>query len=195
MNISAKDPVIFPSPAFPRLLFLVAGAILLAASAGAAQEFAIQFEYPSFRGDFYLGGTVSFPPGNVRTEDQIAVFSATPPGEVPSKIEAVTRWPDGAILKASVLFPANEARPTAYTLRFGEDVRRRSVISEAAVLPAVSFAVGGAARAVEAMDVNVGQINVRVDRSSSLFYYWHALPIALVLALTWWRARRTRQPA
>ena len=195
MNIPAKDPVTFPYPAVPRLLSLVAGAILLAAPAGAAQEFAIQFEYPGFRGDFYLGGTVSFPPGNVRTEDQIAVFSATPPGEVPSKIVAVTRWPDGAILKANVLFPANEDRPTSYTLRFGEDIRRRRVISEAAVLPAVSFAIGGAAQTVEAMDVNVGQINVRVDRSSSLFYYWHALHIALILALTWWRARRVRQPA
>lgn len=194
-HISVNIPVTFPKSIITRLLFLIAAATLLVAEADAAQEFAIQFEYPTFRGDFYLSGTVSFPPGNVRSEDQIAVFSATPPGEVQSKIEAITRWPDGTILKASVLFPANESRPTAYTLRFGEDVRRRSAISEAAVLPTVSFAVGGVAQAVEAMDVNVGQINVRVDRSSSLFYYWHAFPITLILILTWWRARRTRQPA
>ena len=178
-----------------RLAGLIAGAILLATLADAAQEFAIQFEYPTFSGDFYLSGTVSFPPGNVRSEDQIAVFAATPPGEVQSKIQAITRWPNGAILKASVLFPANESRPSAYTLRFGEDVLRRSSFSEAAVLPAVSFAVGGVAKAVEAMDVNVGQINVRVDRSSAFHYYWHGFPITLILALTWWRTRRTRQNA
>ncbi len=180
-------------PSILLLAWLAGIAALAAPSAPAFQEIQVAFEHPSFTGDFYVSGTVALPPGAVRDADQLAVYSTAPDREVQSKIAITSRWPDGSILKARVLFPANIQRRTTYQIRYGDDIRRRNSFEEAAILPTVSFAVGGAAQIRENMDVSVGQINVRVDRSPQVYYYWHVIPITLLLLLLWFRARRARR--
>lgn len=176
------------------LLVWMAGIAAISVPAVRAyQEIQIVFEYPSFIGDFYVSGTVALPPGALRDVDNLAIYSASPDKEVQSKIIIASRWPDGSILKARLLFPANIQRPNTYQVRYGDDIRHRNSFEEAAVLPTVSFAVGGAAQIRENMDVSVGQINVRVDRSPQVYYYWHLIPITLIIILIWFRARRARR--
>jgi hypothetical protein len=170
---------------------LLAAALLLAGApaARAAQELAVTLDYPSFRGDFYASGEVSFPPCAAPATANILVRSAS--GDEPTaRVTALEAWPDGSVLKAALLFSANAERKTDYRVVFGEDVTRRGSLDEPAVLPTVTFAVQGAPRNTEAMNVNVGELNVRVDRSPGLYYYWHILPIVVLLALTFYRSRR-----
>lgn len=180
-------------PSILLLAWLAGSAALMAPPAQAYQEIPITFEYPAFAGDFYVSGTVALPPGALREADNLAVYSSQPDKEVQSKIDITSRWPDGSVLKARVLFPANIQRQTAYQVRYGDEIRHRNSFAEAAVLPTVSFAVGGAAQIRENMDVSVGQINVRVDRSPQIYYYWHLIPIALIIIWAWFRARRARR--
>jgi hypothetical protein len=172
---------------------LLAGLGLGAASAGwCADTLPINLEYPSFQGDFYAAGSVSFPPGAVRSADQILVRASESGDEIATCIREIQTWPDGSLRRADVLFAANNARPANYELVFGDEVRRTRLFKEPAVLPTVAFAVSGAPRAAEIMDVNVGTINVRVDRSPRIYYYWHLAPILLMIGLTWYRARRAK---
>ena len=56
--------------------FLTSIVIIIACSGAAfaaAAVTTIDFEYPSFAGDFYVSGTVFMPPGAVLAEDNIVV--------------------------------------------------------------------------------------------------------------------------
>lgn len=151
----------------------------------------IKFEYPSISGDFYITGTVFFPPSAVFSSDNILVMDIKIKKEVQSKITVQEHWPDGSILNAEVIFPANNKEKTEYVISYGNDVKRKKSFSEAAVLPTVSFFTPGAGKTTETIDISVGQINVRVDRSAGIRYWWYVLPLFILFILTILRTART----
>jgi len=159
----------------------------------AAERLPVNLVYPSYRGDFYASANLSFAPGAVAAEDRLAVKTTDTQEEIPAKIAVRQHWPDGSIMNADVTFAANETRKRPYAIEYGDDVRAKKRFTEAAVLPVVAFSTAGAPRTSENMNLEVGQINVRVDKSPGIRYYWHLLPILLLVALTCYRARRTRQ--
>lgn len=156
----------------------------------AVETWGIDFEYPLFQGDFYVAGTVSFPPGTVRSAEQLRVQSSESGEEMATCIKGIQTWPDGSLRKVEIIFPANNTRPMEHVLVFGEEIKRSRVFTEPAVLPTIAFAVSGAPRAAETMDISVGAINIRVDRSPRIYYYWHLVPIILLIFLTGYRTRR-----
>ncbi|MCX7705507.1 MAG: hypothetical protein N2115_04530 [bacterium] len=156
-----------------------------------ADEIPIEFEYPAIAGDFYVAGTVFFPPLSVPDPDNILVIDKSTEKEVISKITVIEKWPDGSILSAEIVFPASSQRKTRYAILYGDKVRRKKSFTDASVLPTISFVVPGAGKTVESMDVSVGQINVRVDRSASIRYWWYLLPALILIFLTILRTLRT----
>ena len=158
------------------------------------QEIPVRLDYPSFPGDFYASGNVSFPPGGLPSEHNVIIKTAESSREIPSGVKISKRWPDGSVQSAEITFPANSKTKEEYVLAYGADVARKKSFTETAVLPAVSFSVGGAPKRTEKLDMAVGQINVRVDKSPDLYYYWHLLPIILLIYFTCYRSRKTNNP-
>jgi hypothetical protein len=157
------------------------------------EEQAVSLAWPTGTGDFYASGTVAFPPGNVPATANILVRPVAPEEEIAAQVKAAETWPDGSVLSAEITFAANASRKRDYLIVSGGQVRRRKSINETAVLPTVAFATGGAPKSAEKMDMNVGQINVRVDRSLPIRYYWHIFPIGLLLALVIYRTRKANR--
>ncbi len=167
-------------------------AIIVAACAGpayAAERSPIDFDYPAFTGDFYVSGTVYMPPGAVPTDRNVRV-------ETSGRLERATfikileRWPDGSLMSVEIMFAANSGRRTEYFLHYGENVTRRRILTKTAVLPTVSFSTVGLPRTSERVDVDVGEINVTVDRSPAIYYYAYAVPLIGLLLVTFVRSRR-----
>lgn len=156
----------------------------------AQQQLRIDLEYPSFTGDFYVTGRISFPPVTVASESNIAVKDSNTGEEIPTKITVLERWPDGSVLDAEILFPANVSRKRDHLLFFGNNVQRKRIFTQTAVLPVISAAIGGAPRTEETMDIDVGEMIIKVDRSPEVRYYWHLLPIALLIFFSIYRARK-----
>lgn len=151
----------------------------------------VRFDYPSFPGDFYASGNVSFPPGGLPSEYNVIVKAAESTREIPSGVKILKLWPDGSVQSAEITFPANSKTKEEYVLAYGGEIKRKKSFTETAVLPAVSFSVGGAPKRTEKVDLEVGQINVRVDQSQDFYYYWHLLPIILLIYFTCRRSRKT----
>jgi hypothetical protein len=178
--------------AYRKTLFFLCSLLLLSSiHGGASQKTDLLLEYPEFEGDFYAEGILSFPPRAVPSDANLAVCSAEGV-ETESKVAVLKSWADGSLQKVQVVFPANAARRQKYQLVFGVEVSRSKKLAQTAVLPAVSFYAAGAPRAVENIDLNIGTLNVRVDRSPGISYYWHILPITFLGWLTWYRSRRLR---
>jgi len=156
----------------------------------AAQEAPVSLDYPSFEGDFYASGKVFFPPSSVKSERNIIVGLTDTSSEIPSKITILSKWPNGSIQSANIIFAANSASKKKYVVIFGEDVLRKKSFTQPAVLPTVSFSTAGAPKTVEEIDLNVGQINVRVDKSPDLFYYWHIVPVMILIGIAYYRSQR-----
>ncbi|MDQ7821286.1 MAG: hypothetical protein RDV48_00690 [Candidatus Eremiobacteraeota bacterium] len=175
-------------------LLFVAVVLLLSTGPSRAAELGIDFTWPSYPGDFYASGTVSFPPGAVKTPRNITVFGSGGSGEQPVKVSGEETWPDGSLLSCEVTFAANSGRKESYVLRFGPEVRGTRVLTETAVLPTISFFTGGAPRTSENVNMDVGQLNVMVDRSPAVFYYWHVIPIMLLTVIVVIRGRRAGRP-
>jgi hypothetical protein len=153
-----------------------------------SEKIDISFEYPDINGDFYVSGTAFFPPSSVFSSDHILVMDMATKKEVPSKITVSEKWPDGSILSAEIIFPANTSKKTHYAIFYGNEIKRSKIFSEPAVLPTVDFFTGGTGRTAENIDVNVGQINVRVDKSISIRYWWYVLPLLVLIFLTVYRS-------
>lgn len=158
-----------------------------------SQEIPIQFEYPFFSGDFYASGNVSFPPGGLPSKHNLIIKAAKSEREIPSQTKILELWPDGSIQSAEITFPANSKIKEEYVLVYGKELKCKKSFSEAAVLPTVSFSVSGAPKRAEKVNAEVGQINVRVDRSPGLYYYWHLLPIIALIYFTCNRSRKTKK--
>lgn len=150
---------------------------------------AVDFIYPSFSGEFYVAGTVTFPPGLVKTSQNILV-EKDGQGEVPIKLTVQESWPDGSILNGEVIFVAITSKQASYLLCYGDDVKGSKRMEKTAVLPTIAFSVGGAPRTEENVNMDVGTLNVTVDRSPPLHYYWHIIPITVIIVLLIIRARR-----
>ena len=174
---------------FCLFLFMISFPVLLLSG----QEIPVRLDYPSFPGDFYASGNVSFPPGGLPSEYNVIVKTAESAREIPSGVKILKLWPDGSIQSAEITFPANSKIKEEYVLAYGNEIKRKKSFTEAAVLPAVSFFIGGAPKRTEKVDMDVGQINVRVDKSPNLYYYWHLLPIILLIYFTCYRSRKTKK--
>jgi len=149
-----------------------------------SEKIDISFEYPDIKGDFYVAGTVFFPPSSILSSDNIAVMDTATKKEVPSRITVSEKWPDSSILSAEIIFPANTGKKTAYAIFYGKEIKRGKIFSEPAVLPTVAFFTGSTGRTAENIDVSVGQINVRVDKSISIRYWWYVLPLMVLIFFT-----------
>lgn len=158
----------------------------------ASQDFAINFTYPDFEGDFYVSGNLSLPPGAVKSEENILVKSYSPDEEVPTLVTVHRKWADGSLLRIEVLFVANAFKKRNYVLSYGEDIKRKKTFSKTAVLPTISFFISGSPKVAENINANVGQINVRIDRSPQIFYYWHIVPIIFLILFSYFRYRRVK---
>ena len=167
-------------------------AVIVVACAGpacAAVISPIHFDYPSFEGDFYVSGTVYMPPGAVATDRNIRV--ETSGGlERATFIKGTEKWGDGSLMSVEIMFAANSARRTEYFLHYGEDITRWRILTKTAVLPTVSFSMVGLPKTSEKMNVDVGEINVTVDRSPQIYYYAYAVPLIAILLVTFFRSRR-----
>ncbi|GEM_PF-1059597 len=167
------------------LLFLITSPMALG-----MERTAIDFTYPSISVEFYVSGAVTFPPGLVKMKQNIQVLKDGLE-EVPIKLTIQESWPDGSILNAEVIFVASTSRRASYLLCYGDDVKGIRRMEKTAVLPTIAFSVGGAPRTEEKVNVDVGTLNVIVDRSPPLYYYWHIIPITLIIVMVIIRARRT----
>lgn len=170
--------------------FIIIGMMLACGQALASQETAIDFVYPVYQGDFYVSGKPAFAPGIVGSENNIIVIIKETGIEADTRITAQGRWPDGTLSSAQVTFAANRSRPAEYMLCYGPDIRRKKIIRETAVLPTIPFALAGTPRQRQNMDVTVGQINVRVDKSPDIAYYWYVVPMLALIGLSVLRSRR-----
>lgn len=156
----------------------------------AEQRAGIDFEYPSFTGDFYVAGKMSFPPGAVLSESNITVKNAETGEEIPSRIERTEEWPDGSLLEVTILFSANTSRKKNYVVSYGTGVGRRRIFKQAAVLPIVTSSIGGTPKTSESMDMDVGEMIIKVDKSPEIRYYWHLFPILMLILFSIYRARK-----
>lgn len=173
---------------------LILTILSICSSIYAAQKFSINLTYPSFTGDLYASGVIYFPPGAVKSEENIAVKVATSGEEVSTFIKALEKWPDGSLLNVEVMFAINSSQRKEYLFVYGDGVKRKRRFSKTAVLPTVSFSIAGLPKMSEKMDVNVGEINVTVDKSPNIRYYAYAVPIVVIILLTYLRFLRTRRP-
>ena len=171
------------------LLLATVIVIACAGSARAAVISSIHFDYPSFEGDFYVSGTVYMPPGAVATDRNIRVETVGGREEA-AFIKILERWDDSSIMSMEIMFAANSDHRTEYFLRYGDDVRRAKIFPKTAVLPTVSFSIGGLPRTSEEMNVDVGEINVTVDRSPQIYYYAYTVPLVAILIIAFFRSRR-----
>ncbi len=156
----------------------------------AGEKLQVDFSYPSLKGDFYVNGKVSFPPGTVNAEENIIVQDKQTGEEIPTKITVAERWPDGFVLEAEILFPANAGRQRNYIVVYGSDVKRRKKFTQTAVLPIISASIGKTPQTTESIDIPVGELLVKVDKSPDIRYYWYALPLVILIFLTVYRALR-----
>ncbi len=176
-----------------KFLVMLIGFLLFGAYLFGAQDFPVDFTYPSFSGDFYVSGSISFPPGAVKSEKNIIVKTYDLTKEVPTKINIVRKWANESVLSAEIVFVANSSRREKYMLSYGDEVERRKIFQETAVLPIISFSIGGAPKTSEKVDIDVGRINVRVDKSPGIRYYWYIVPIVILVLLSCYRSRRRKR--
>lgn len=175
-------------------LFVFVGIACVCGSASGFQKFGIDFTYITYSGDFYVSGAVSFPPGAVKSENNVLVKAIPKEQEVPTFVNVLEQWSDGSIMTAEVMFVANVSRKAEYSLFYGEEIKREKRFSKTAVLPTVSFAMAGLPKISEEMNLDVGEINVTVDKSSAIRYYGYAIPIAIIIFLTYFRFLKARKP-
>lgn len=152
-----------------------------------ADKLSIDFIYPSISGDFYVNGKISFQPGKVLNEDNIIVKNSKTNEEIPSKITVLEKWYDGSILEVEILFPANTIKQAKYEIVYGEDIKRRKKITQTSVLPIINASIGKTPQSTENLNMDIGELLVKVDKSSDLRYYWHFFPIFILIFFTIYR--------
>ncbi|MCM8760482.1 MAG: hypothetical protein NC832_02040 [Candidatus Omnitrophica bacterium] len=165
------------------LLFFLTGIFVVTGK----EQVDVDFAYPSIKGDFYVSGKISFPPGIIYSDDNISVRDNKTGEEIPSKITVIERWPNGSILEAEILFPANVARKRDYIVSYGNDIKRGKKFTKTAVLPIISASIGKTPQTTEAIDMAVGELLVKVDKSPDVRYYWYIIPMGILIFLTLYR--------
>ncbi|MCM8777057.1 MAG: hypothetical protein NC905_02175 [Candidatus Omnitrophica bacterium] len=153
----------------------------------AGEQLNIDFSYPAIKGDFYITGKISFPTGIIYSDDNISVRDNKTGEEIPSKITVIERWPDGSILEVEILFSANTERRRNYIVAYGNDIKRRKKFTQTAVLPIINASIGKTPQTTESINMPVGELLVKVDKSPDVRYYWYVIPIGTLLFLTLYR--------
>ncbi|MCX7916831.1 MAG: hypothetical protein N2589_01695 [bacterium] len=154
------------------------------------EKLPIDFTYPTIPGDFYVNTKVSFQPGKVLSEDNITVNDAETGVEIPTKITVLEKWPDNSILEVEILFPANTNKKRKYVLNYGEDIKRRKKFTQTAILPIINSSIGKTPQSTEAINMDVGELLVKVDKSPDIRYYWYILPSVIFIFLTIYRTTK-----
>jgi hypothetical protein len=152
------------------------------------ERLSIDFTYPNLSGDFYVNGRVSFPPDKILSEDNIIVSDLFTNQEIPTKITIIERWIDGSVLEAEILFPANTSKQKKYVLIYGKDIKRKKKFAQTSVLPIINASIGKLPLSTESINIDVGEMLIKVDKSPEIRYYWYILPISLLLFLTIYRS-------
>ncbi|MCM8768690.1 MAG: hypothetical protein NC911_03275 [Candidatus Omnitrophica bacterium] len=174
-------------------ILLVAGfSLVFLSHLSAREEKDIIVPEVLLKGDFYAAGEVVFPPGVVSRIENMAVQEKEAGRYLPAKITVLDYWPDGSIQRAEIIFAVASNQVTDYKLVYGPEVANTKFLTQTAVLPTVSFSLAGLPRLAENMNVPVGEINVRVERSPDIRYYWHLAPLGIIVFLLFWRSKRWR---
>lgn len=176
-----------------RTIFTIIICLVILCKISFSEELSIDFTYPAFEGDFYVSGSITFPPGAVISENNIIVKIADSGKETSTFIKTQNSWPEGSIQTAQIIFSANSNKQNNYIVSFGENITRKNSFTQTAVLPTVPFSVGGAPKTEEQIDLNVGQLNVIVDKSPEIYYYWNILPISFILIVLYLRSKKKRK--
>ncbi len=152
----------------------------------------IEVEAPATGGKYLATGTVELAPGVVTDLKQFRIVSPSdePGGQVvPFAVLSEVRWPDGSLMAVQLAFPVT-----------AKDVAERRYWLESAGsgppeqytgprdLPVLRFRLSESSEPVRVhLDMDVGQLMVRVDQHPELYYYWYLIPIACILGLLIWR--------
>jgi len=182
---NVQGPGLLRRTVVPALIALI---ILAAPRPARSEQASIQFDAPLPQGRCVALGTVEFPVGALRSSDSIRVLSGAL--EVPAAMVASDSWPDGSIMSVDLAFPVEDATQP-YSVQWG--AQRRNAVYEftpRSNLKTVSFSTGPSAG--PSLDVQVGQLTVRVDKHPGLYYYWYLVPIAAILAALIYRKARLR---
>ncbi|MFN4228110.1 MAG: hypothetical protein ACK4F0_08250 [Candidatus Ratteibacteria bacterium] len=156
-----------------------------------AENLQVDFTYPDLKGDFYVSGKVSFPYGNIYSDNNISIYDVKTYEEIPSKINIIEKWPDGSILEVEILFPANAEKQRRYIISYGMDIKRKKKFTQTAVLPIISASIGKTPQTTENINIPVGELLVKVDRSPDIRYYWYIIPMCVLVFLTLYRTKKT----
>ncbi|MCM8784778.1 MAG: hypothetical protein NC827_04980 [Candidatus Omnitrophica bacterium] len=156
-----------------------------------SENLSVDFSYPDLKGDFYVNGKISFPSGSIYSDNNISVYDSKTHEEIPSKITITEKWPDSSILEVEILFLANTEKQRKYIISYGKDIKRKKKFTQTAVLPIISASIGKTPQTNEIINMPVGELLVKVDKSPDIRYYWYTVPMFALIFLTLYRARKT----
>jgi hypothetical protein len=116
--------------------------------------------------------------------------------EVPIEVTGEVAYPDGSLMFVDIRFPLTlaEARSHRYWLEAAPHGRTGEYRPQAGEeLPVMTFVLREeTSPTAPAIDVNVGQMLVRVDEHPGFYYYWYLVPMGGILALLVWRKLHLR---
>jgi hypothetical protein len=152
----------------------------------------INFFYPDYNGDFYVTGSVSFPPSAVPSINNIVIRDSKN-SEIPAKIESLNKWPDNSVMSAQITFSVNRSYKDKYIIEYGGDIIRKNIFTTTAVMPNIQFSISGAPINSEKIDESLGTLNVAFDKNPDTYDYRYILAIVLLLSISFYRAIKVRK--
>ncbi|MCM8830068.1 MAG: hypothetical protein NC824_03615, partial [Candidatus Omnitrophica bacterium] len=75
-------------------------------------------------------------------------------------------------------------RKRNYIVTYGNDIKRRKKFTQTAVLPIINASIGKTPQTTESIDIPVGELLVKVDKSPDVRYYWYIIPLCILIFLT-----------
>jgi hypothetical protein len=137
---------------------------------------------------------VDFDAGVLPSADTLRVVLEPGAVEVPAAVTGAVPWPDGSVMAANLAFPAEDVqvRNGQFWVVWGETPRARTFqFSASSQGRTVPFVIGAPPPA-PVLDMQAGQLVVRLDKHPEYFYYWYLIPIGAILALLIYRKVQMR---
>ncbi len=135
-------------------------------------------------------GLVPFPPEVISSTANLRIINALSNREVPSFIIEESRWPDNSLMLVKIGFVVESEgwQTQQYWLEWGKEISRSS--ARARELPETTFhLVEGLPDEAEDI-INVGTMIIKVEQQAAVRYYWHLVPITVLLSIVIWRKVR-----